>query len=93
MDSPHDPFEEPSCAFEHALVLVVHRDVARARKSVADGPPLFSLTDWTADERKAFWALLHAVETETVYWDQYGERTDPVVWRGVGEGLRQIGTL
>jgi hypothetical protein len=92
MDTPHYPFEVPSCAFEHALVLVVHRDVARARKA-ADGPRLFSLDDWTADERKAFWALLHAVETEIVHSDRYGEKIDPVVWRGVRGGLRQIESL
>jgi hypothetical protein len=90
MDTPHDPFEEPSCAFEHALVLAVHRDVPRARKVVADGPPLFSLHDWPEDVRKAFWALSRALETGTVHSDRYGEKIDPLVWRGCREGLRQI---
>jgi hypothetical protein len=93
MYTPHDLFEEPSCAFEHVLVLVDYRDLARARKAVADCPPLFSLHDWTADERKAFWVLLHAVESETVHSDRYGEKIDPIVWRGVREGLRQIESL
>jgi hypothetical protein len=88
MDTPHDPFEEPSCAFE--LALAVYRDIARARKLVADGPPLFSLHDWPDDVRKAFWALLRALETGTVHSDRYGEKTDPLVWRGCRDGLRRI---
>jgi hypothetical protein len=93
MDTPHDPVDEPSCAFEHALVLAVHRDVARACEAVADRPPLFSLHDWPDEVRKAFWALLYAVETQTVHSDRYGEKIDPLVWRGVREGLRQIQLL
>jgi hypothetical protein len=93
MGTPHDPFEEPSCAFEHALVLAVHRDVARACKAVAEGPPLFSLHDWPDDVRKAFWALLYALETQAVHSDRYGEEIDPLVWRGDREGLRQIQSL
>jgi hypothetical protein len=92
MDTPHDPFEEPSCAFEHALVLAVHRDVARARKAVADGPPLFSLADWTAHERKAFWILLYALGTQ-IDADRYCETFVPRAWPGAWEGLRQIDAL
>jgi hypothetical protein len=90
METPHDPFEEPSCAFEHALVLTVHRDVSTARKVVADGPPLFSLNEWPDDVRKAFWALLRALETGTVRSDRYGEKVDPLVWRGYRDWLRRI---
>jgi hypothetical protein len=93
MDTPHDPFEEPSCAFEHALALAVQRDVPRARKVVADGQPLFSLHDWPEDVRKAFWALLHVLETGTVHSDRYGEKIDPLVWRGCREHLRGIESL
>ena len=90
MDTPHDPFEEPTCAFEHALALAVHRDVPTARKVVADGPPLFSPNDWPDDIRKAFWALLRALETGTVHSDRYGEKTDPLVWRDRREWLRPM---
>jgi hypothetical protein len=93
MDTPHDPFEEPTCAFEHALALAVHRDVPTARKVVADGPPLFSLHDWPEDVRKAFWDLLHALETGAVHSDRYGEKTDPPVWRDRREWLRPIESL